>query len=71
MYSSIIINWVSPGVRSDFYFFLSHFSMKFLCANRGAAFCGAPSGAHDSVCLCPTKKDTRLKCVKEIYRLIK
>ena len=38
MDSPIIINWMSPlsffwGVRSDFYF-LSHFSMKFTCANR-------------------------------------
>ena len=40
--------FIFRGVRSDFYF-LSHFSMKFLCANRiapdmNAAFCGVTSG---------------------------
>ena len=39
--------FVFSGVRCDFYF-LSHFSMKFLCANRIApdgTFCGVTSGA--------------------------
>ena len=45
--------FIFSGVRSDFYL-LSHFSMKFLCANRIAldgmpqndvAFCGVTSGA--------------------------
>ena len=40
MDSPIVINWMSPlsllGVSGKFIFlfFLSHFSMKFLCANR-------------------------------------
>ena len=41
--------FIFRGVRSDFHF-LSHFSMKFLCANKiaprwDAAFCGVISGA--------------------------
>ena len=43
--------FILRGVRNDFNF-LSHFSMKFLCANRiapdgkpRAAFCGVTSGA--------------------------
>ena len=61
--------FIFGGVKSDFYV-LSHFSMKFLCANRLAPD-GTPrsAGSHlgllgFAVCLCPTKKDTRLKFVK-------
>ena len=51
--------FISRGFRSDFYF-LSHFSMKFLCANRIA-----PDGTphrHLGLCYLPMlhKKDARL-----------
>ena len=50
------------GVRSDLYF-LSHFSMKFLCANRIAPD-GTPHSAasHLGLCCLPMshKKDARL-----------
>ena len=42
--------FIFRGVRCDFYF-LSHFSMNFLCANSIA-----PNGTPRSVCLCPTKE---------------
>ena len=58
--------FIFRGVRSDFYF-LSHFSMKFLCANRIAPD-GTPRSAasHLGLCCLPMshKKDTRLKLVK-------
>ena len=54
--------FIYRGVRSDFYF-LSHFSMKFLCANRIAPD-GTPSSAasHLGLCCLPMshKKDARL-----------
>ena len=43
------------GVRSVVFFLLSHFSMKFLCANRIAPD-GTPHSAGYSVCLCSTKR---------------
>ena len=50
--------YIFRGVRSDFYF-LSHFSMKFLCANRIAPD-GTPRSARHiwdyAVCLCPTNR---------------
>ena len=53
------------GVRSDFYF-LSHFSMKFLCANRIAPD-GTPRSAASHLglfCLPMShKRDARLKRV--------
>ena len=53
------------GVRSDFYF-LSDFSMKFLCANR-IALDGTPRSAASHLGLCclpmPHKMTTRLLCV--------
>ena len=55
--------FIFRGVRSDFYFFLSHFSMKFLCANRIAPD-GTPQNAasHLRLCCLPMshKKDARL-----------
>ena len=55
------------GVRSDlysFFFYLSHFSMNFLCANRIAPD-GAPRSAasHLGLCCLPMshKRDARLK----------
>ena len=52
------------GVRSVFLYFLSHFSMKFLCANRIAPD-GTPRSAasHLGLCCLPIshKRDTRLK----------
>ena len=54
--------FIFKGVRSDFYF-LSHFSMKFLCANRIAPD-GSPRSAasHLGLCCLPMshKKDDRL-----------
>ena len=44
-----IINWVSPlsflGMLGVFFCFSSHFSMKFLCANR-IALDGMPHSAY-------------------------
>ena len=55
--------FISRGVRSDFYF-LSHFSMKFLCANRIAPD-GTQRSAASNLGLCclpmSPKKDARLK----------
>ena len=55
--------FIFRGVRSDFYF-LSHFSMKFLCANRIAPD-GTPQNAasHLGLCCLPMshKRDARLK----------
>ena len=68
MDSAIIINWMSPlsflGVLGVISYFLSHFSMKFLCANRIA-----PNGLSRAAASNPGlhrlpmshKKDTRLK----------
>ena len=54
--------FIFRGVRSDFYF-LSHFSIKFPCANRIAPD-GTPRSAasHLGLCCLPMshKKDTRL-----------
>ena len=69
MDSPIIINWVSPlpflGVLGViFIFFLSHFSMKFLCANSIAPD-GTPRSAasHLGLYSLPMshKRDARLK----------
>ena len=69
MYSPIIIDWVSPlsflGVLGViFIFFLSHFSMKFICANRIDPD-GTPRSAASHLglyCLPMShKKDVRLK----------
>ena len=55
--------FIFMGVRSDFYF-LSHFLMKFLCANRIAPD-GTPRSAasHLGLCCLPMchKKDARFK----------
>ena len=55
--------FIFRGARSDFYF-LSHFSMKFLCANRIAPD-GMPRIAASHLGLCwlhmSHKKDARLK----------
>ena len=68
MDSPIIINWMSPlsffwDVRSDFYFLLSHISMKFLCVNRIAPD-GTPRSAASHLrlnCLpMSNKRDARL-----------
>ena len=67
----IVINWLSPlsslgvlGVIFIFFFFLSDFSMKFLCANRIAPD-GTPRSAasHLGLCCLPMshKRDARLK----------
>ena len=54
--------FIFRGVRSDFYF-LSHFSMKFLCASRIAPD-GTPQSAasHLGLCCLPMshKRDARL-----------
>ena len=64
----IIISWMSPlsilGVLGViFFYFLSHFSMKFLCANRIVPD-GTPRSAasHLGLCCLPMshKKDARL-----------
>ena len=68
MDSPIVINWVSPlsffGVLEMIFILLSHFSMKFLCANRIAPD-GTPHSAASHLglyCLpMPHKKDARLK----------
>ena len=56
--------FIFKGARSDFYFFLSHFSMKFLQANRIAPD-GTPRSAasHLGLFCLPTshKRDARLK----------
>ena len=53
------------GVKMDFYV-LSHFSTKFLCADRIASD-GTPRSAASQLGLCclpmSHKKETRLKCV--------
>ena len=67
MDSPTIFIWISPlsfrGVRSDFFYFLSHFSMKFLFANKIAPD-GTPHSAvsHLGLCCLPMshKKDARL-----------
>ena len=55
--------FIFRGVRSDYYF-LSHFSMKFLCANRIAPD-GTPrtAASHLGLCCLPIshKRDARLK----------
>ena len=74
MGSPIIINWASPrsllGVIF-IYCFLSHFSLKFLCANRIAPD-GTPRSAasHLGLCCLPSshKKDARLKKVNVLDR---
>ena len=71
MGSPIIINWMSPflllrGVRSDFYFFIPFFPMKFLCVNRIAPDGTLRSAAsHLGLCCLPMshKKDARFKWV--------
>ena len=63
----IIINWMSLlsflGVLGVIYIFLSHFSMKFLCANWIAPD-GTPCSvaSHLGLCCLPMshKKDARL-----------
>ena len=73
MDSPIVINWVCPlsflGMLEVIYF-LSHFSMKFLCANRIAPD-GTPRSAasHLGLCCLPMspKKDARLVRVKLMY----
>ena len=65
---SIIINWMSPfsflGVLGVIFIFLSHFSMKFLGANRIAPD-GTPRSAASHLglfCLPMShKRDARLK----------
>ena len=55
--------FIFRGVRSDFYF-LSHFSMKFVCANKIAPDGTPPhfAASHLGLCCLPLshKKDTRL-----------
>ena len=72
MDSPIVMNWMSPlsllGVLGVFffYFFLSHFSMKFLCANRIAPDGTPRSAASHLELLClpmSHKRDARLKRV--------
>ena len=62
-YKSAESTFIFRGVRSDFYF-LSHFSMKFLQANRKAPD-GTPRSAASHLglfCLhMPHTRDTRLK----------
>ena len=74
MDSPIIINWICPlsflGVLGVFFvvffffIFLSHFSMKFLCANSIAPD-GTPRSAASRLGLCclpmSHKRDARLK----------
>ena len=68
MDSPIIINWVSPlsflGVLASDFYFLSHLTMKFLCANRIVPD-GMPHSAasHLGLCCLPMshKKDASLK----------
>ena len=62
MDSPIIINLVSPlsflGVLGVIFIFLSHFSMRFLCANRNSSRWDAVLRRHIwgyAVCLCPIK----------------
>ena len=61
-YQLDVSTFIFRGVRSDFYF-LSHFSMKFLCANRIATDVTPHSAAsHLGLCCLAMshKKDTRL-----------
>ena len=55
--------FIFRGVRSDFFIFLSHFSMKFLCTNRIAPD-GTPNSAaaHLGLHCLPVshKRDARL-----------
>ena len=68
MDSPIIINWMSQlsflGVLGVIFIFLSHFSLKYLCANRIAPD-GTPHSAASHLglyCLPMShKKDVRLK----------
>ena len=59
-----LVHFHFRGVRNDFLFFLLHFSMKFLCANRIAPD-GTPRSAASRLGLCclpmSHKKDVRLK----------
>ena len=64
--------FIFRGVRSDFYF-LSHFSMKFLCANRIAPDGTLRSAASHLGLFClpmSHKRDARIQLINEFLVLV-